>query len=202
MNARLVRSWLLSRPRPASLKLKSQDAYNELPIEDSPNWAKLAESIETMDPDSIEAYDKDGKLLRAQKSDFFEDESDDPVVAREKAKLDAETERFRCYSDHLAQAYRFATEVAFERMVDLFAAVNRRSEALEKSLDATHRLLGKAYQEQVDTALEQATSGDPLDNIVGAFVQGAAQGRIDSAMKTASSPSKKNGSNGKGEQQI
>ncbi len=200
MNARLVRSWLLSRPRPASIKLKSNDAYQELQVEENQNWSKLADSIETMEPDSIEAYDKDGKLLRATKSDVLEDESDDPVIAREKSRLDAETERFRCFADHLAQAYRFATEVAFERMVDLFAAVNRRSEALEKSLDATHRLLGKAYQEQVDTALEQAANGDPLDNIVGAFVQGAAQGQIEKTAAKMGVPMPVKKTNGKGDQ--
>jgi hypothetical protein len=182
--------------------LKSGDKVHETQIESDQNWTKLAESVETIDPDTLEVYAADGKLIRAAKRSNFEDpdgeeETENEAVKRIKAAADAETERFRIFSDHIAQAYRFATEVAFERMVDLFAAVNRRSESLEKSLEATHRLLGKAYQEQVDTALEQAENQDPLSNLVGAFVQGSSQAAMEQAVKVAPNAPPPNGSNGK-----
>lgn len=187
MNVKALRSWLLARPRGTKLVLHSGDKLQEVGIESDQNWSRLAESVETIDPDMIEVYAADGKLIRATKCDVFDEQVDDENEAakRIKAAADAETERFRIFSDHLANAYKFATEVAFERMVDLFAAVNRRSEALEKSLDATHRLLGKAYQEQVDTAIEQAENGDPLTSLVGAFVQGSTQAAVEQATATA-----------------
>lgn len=194
MNPKAVRTWLLTRPRGTKLLLKSGDKVHETQIESDQNWTKLAESVETIDPETLEIYSADGKLIRAAKRANFEEpdgeeETETEAAKRIKAAADAETERFRIFSDHIAQAYRFATEVAFERMVDLFAAVNRRSESLEKSLDATHRLLGKAYQEQVDTALEQAENQDPLSNLVGAFVQGSSQ----AAMEQAAAKSPTNG---------
>lgn len=194
MNPRSVRGFLLIRPRPSRVNLKSGDKVQEIPVEPTQNWARLAESIETIDPDTIEVYDAAGKLLRAAKRESFEEPDAESVeelsLQKAKAAADAETERFRIFADHIAGAYRFATEVAFERMVDLFAAVNRRSESLEKSLDATHRLLGKAYQEQVDTALENAENGDPLSNLVGAFVQGSTQAAVEQAQAQSRAPQK------------
>jgi hypothetical protein len=63
-------------------------------------------------------------------------------------------------------------------MCDVFEAVNRRSEALEKSLATTERLLRSAYQDSIDKAVELAETqaADPLSTMVGAFVQGRAQG--------------------------
>jgi hypothetical protein len=206
MNVKALRSWLLSRPRGTRLVLKTGNQVQEVGIESDQNWSRLADSIETIGPDLIEVYAADGKLIRATKCDIFDDEDEGEqeaaAVAKLKAASDAETARFAAFADHIAQAYRFATEIAFERMVDLFAAVNRRSEALEKSLDATHRLLGKAYQEQVDNAIEQAENADPLSNLVGAFVQGSTQAQVENAQQQARGKpnGKPNGkSNGKAE---
>lgn len=194
MNLKALRSWLLTRPRGTTVTLKTGDKVQQVGIETDQNWSKLAETIESIGPDAIEVYAADGKLIRATRADAFDDEDDtaaeEEAVKRIKAQSDAESARFDSFANHIANAYKFATEIAFERMVDLFAAVNRRSEALEKSLDATHRLLGKAYQEQVDTALEQAENADPVTNMVGAFIQGATQAGIEGAAKP---PAKSNG---------
>ena len=193
MNTRAIRNWLILKPRPFALKCKCADGTHDLEVDPNSNWTKLAESVEAIDPDQIELFDRAGKLIRAAKRDAFDEpeaESDAASNAQAKLMLDAESARFKVFADHLAAAYQFATQIAFDKMVDLFAAVNRRSEALEKSLDATHRLLGKAYQEQVDQALENAENADPGTQLVGALLGGAAQGQIESAMKTAArSPS-------------
>lgn len=195
MNVKSLRSWLLLRPRGNRIVLRSGDKTSEIALDAETNFAKLSESIEAIDPESIEMVAVDGKIIRASKSTAFEDGIDDEdpaALLRIRAQSDAETARFQLFSDHLAQAYRFATEIAFERMVDLFAAVNRRSESLEKSLDATHRLLGKAYQQQVDSVLEaaeaEASGSDPMSNLIGAFVQGAAQSTAEQQAARVAAP--------------
>ena len=192
MNTRAIRNWLILKPRPFALKCKCADGVHELEVDPNSNWTKLAESVEAIDPDQIELFDRAGKLIRAAKRDMFDDPDQNENEASNavaKLALDAESARFKIFADHLAGAYQFATQIAFDKMVDLFAAVNRRSEALEKSLDATHRLLGKAYQEQVDQALENAENADPGTQLVGALLNGAAQGQIEKAMSAAQSPS-------------
>lgn len=199
MNAKGVRNWLLVQPRPVALTLRCSDKVHELKVDPSQTWAHLAESVEAINPDIVEAYDPTGKLIRAARRDSLDATSDDDQTDTTKAsatkmELDAETARFKIFSDHLAQAYQFATGVAFERMVDLFSAVNRRSESLEKSLEQTHRLLGKAYQEQVEQAFEHAeqSANDPVSGLVGAFLNGAAQGAIETTAKVKP-PSPTNG---------
>lgn len=203
MNVRALRSWLLIRPRAASLKLKIGEKTQEILTDSDQNWARLADSIEVLAPDTIEAYAADGRLLRATKGEAFDDEdeaaNEEAALNRAKLAADSETERYRVFADHIAGAYKFATEIAFERMVDLFAAVNRRSEMLEKSLEQTHRLLGKAYQEQVDQALEHAGNADPITELVGAFVQGNGQAQAEQAAAMAAEIERrrKNAANGK-----
>lgn len=202
MNVKSLRSWLLARPRGTKLVLRTGTQVQEVGVESDQNWSRLADSIETIGPEVIEVYAADGKLIRATKTEQFDDDdaaAEEEAVRRVKAQSDAESARFDAFATHIAAAYKFATEIAFERMVDLFAAVNRRSEALEKSLDATHRLLGKAYQEQVDNAIEQAEHGDPLSNLVGAFVQGSTQAQVEQAQATAAARKPNGTSNGKAE---
>ena len=198
MNARSIRGWLLIQPRPTSLKLVMGDEVQEITVDPkTQTWASIASTVEALDPDKVEVYDAAGKLLRAAKGAAFDEAPEDDsstseqAIVAKQALTDAETLRFRVFADHLAEAYKFATGVAFERMVDLFAAVNRRSESLEKSLDATHRLLGKAYQEQVEQALEHAEGeeGNLLRDVVSSFVGGAAQAGVEKAAKSVvSSP--------------
>jgi hypothetical protein len=191
MNAALIRNYLLRRPKPEGLRLTTGDHQEFLDIAKGSSWASLAESIEAIDPDLIEVLDKSGKLIRAVKRETLEQQAEEtaetsPTSASPNSKhvVDGETARFKEFSFHLAEAYKFATGVAFERMVSLFEAVNRRSESLEKSLEATHRLLGKAYQEQVDLALENAQQDgdqDPVAGLVTAFMGGATQAAAEKA---------------------
>jgi hypothetical protein len=185
---RAIRAWLLGQPRPSKLRLTTGENAQELVVpETNPNWAKVATSVEAIDPDIVEVYDATGKLLRAAKRDTFEVEAieedvvDKSAGAALKLAADAETARFKIFADHLAHAYEFATNVAFERMVDLFGAVNRRSETQEKSLETMHKMLARAYQDQVDQALEHAeeSAQDPLSTLVAGFANGVNQGAVD-----------------------
>lgn len=184
MSQAVVRSWLLKQPRPAAVRLKQGTEIQTLPVNPGVTWASIAQTILAFEPDTIEALDDKAGLIRASSlvSIVAGEDSEAPTivdVGPVRAALDAETARYKIFAEHIAEAYRFATGVAFERMVDLFGAVNRRSESLEKSLEATHRLLGKAYQEQIDTALEHASAEDPVTNLVGAFMQGANQAAVE-----------------------
>lgn len=185
----LLRGWLLQHPRPATVRVKCGDELHTMGIDAKTSFAAMARSIDALESDVIEAYDSAGVLIRATKP--FEIDNEDDVAPEAEAtaapkNADGETARFAMFSQHIAEAYKFATGIAFERMVDLFAAVNRRSESLEKSLEATHRLLGKAYQEQVDLALENAgAEGDPIQTMASAFIAGASERAATAAAQSA-----------------
>jgi hypothetical protein len=189
-----VRTWLLKQPRPATVRIKRANEVQTLTTDGGQTWQQIATTIVGFEAETIDALDAKSGLIRSTTLDAIDDtetgSGTSETTVGSRLVLDAETARYKIFAEHVAEAYRFATGVAFERMVDLFSAVNRRSESLEKSLEATHRLLGKAYQEQIDNALQKAEGDDPVTNLLGAFMTGATQG---AAEKSAVVPT-----NGKG----
>ena len=197
MNYRTLRGWLMAPPRPTSVRLLSEGQQpKQLTREASQTWASFAGTIDAIEPDTIEVLDPNGVVLRAIKLDAFEvagTNEEEPVkVVAKPTDFDAETVRFRIFADHVAHAYEHGYTVAFARMCDVFEAVNRRSEALEKSLGTTERLLRSAYQDSIDKAVELAETqaSDPLSTMVAGFVNGQAQGAMDAVAKPTNGKAK------------
>lgn len=194
MTAAQIRTFLLGAPKPERLRLTCADEEaHDIEVPRNVSWKKFAESIAALRPELIEAYDGEGKILRAVRPN--EVEAAEPAAAAPSSSTATSSSSSRTASANpdpilavldrfgvlLADAYRHANEVAFNRMVDLFEAVNRRSEALEKSLDSTHKLLRRAWQDELEaqTAAAEANAqaaGDPLGQVVSAFVQGQVAG--------------------------
>ena len=145
-----VRAWLLIMPRPKSLRLTCDGEFRNIPV--TSTWAATAQSIEALDADLVEALDDEGNVLRAIKPESLEDEPDKPnetnTAISKAIAIDGETERFRLFATLISDAYKYGYEVAFTKMVELFAAVNSRTESIEKSLGTTERMLRKRRQSQ------------------------------------------------------
>lgn len=175
-----IRGWLLCQPRASSLKVvTTDDRHHEVNVTSGVSWMAIAQSIAALEPALIEAYDDAGKIIRAVRpqDDAGDGEARDgvpPAPLVLPPGTDPQSAMLIHFADLLASAYRHSTDVAFERLASLFEAVNRRSEALERSLDTTHRLLRKAYQDHIDNA-EPAKETDMLAEMVQGFVQGAQQ---------------------------
>jgi hypothetical protein len=202
MNAQSLQYWFRKRPVPATIQIFQGDKVSEYVKTEDQNWADVARSIVAMDPDKVEVYDAKGKVLRAVRFDDDEVEEQAAKAAAAKApSYDAETERMRVFATLLAEAYKFSTTVAFEKMASLFDAVYRQGESQSKALYEMNRLLGKAYQEQVEMALEHAeTAGetDPVTGLIGTFLTGQQQGAAAAAANKANGA--KAPANGKGSQ--
>lgn len=189
MTAAQIRTFLLGSPKPERLRLTcAEDEVHDLDVPRNLSWKKFAESVAALRPELIEAFDGAGKIIRAVRPNEVEDESPENLSSKPSSSTAANSnlrdpmlatlDRFGAL---LADAYRHSTETAFNRMVDLFEAVNRRSESLEKSLEATHKLLRRAWADEQEAQIAAAeavaaTNADPLGQIVGAFVQGQVAG--------------------------
>ncbi len=184
-----IRGWLLCQPRASSLRvLTADDQQHEVSVTSGVSWMAIAQSVHALDPILIQAFDADGKVLRAvrpHEENVERDASSDPKPIVMPTGSDPQSMMLVHFADLLASAYRHSTDVAFERLASLFEAVNRRSEALERSLDTTHRLLQKAAQAQIEATPEQPAR-DMLEEMVAGFMQGKTQ-----------ASDEPNGSNGK-----
>lgn len=199
MNVAQLRSWLLPSPRPVSVRVKCGKETHELNVAGQ-TWAKVAQSIIALEPDRIEALDAEGKVLRVCKPQETDDDeapaeaSPAPVVPAH--AYDPETLRFELVAKLLADAYKHSTNVAFDKIVDIVNAQNRRAESLERSLQASERLLRRQIEDQADEiaeAREEAEKG-PLGGL-GDLVQGFIGGQ-QKAAEGAPPPAKT--TNGKG----
>lgn len=198
---RLIRGWLLQQPRPSAVRVKSGDDQQTIEV-GVMKWAAIASSIDALDPDIIEALDDKGKLVRAIKADQLDDSVDDEdgttpaSKAAASKQLDREMAMLVKFGELLAKAYEHSTSVAFGKMVELFDAVAKRGESLEKSLASTERLLRRAQE-------AGAVAGDDEPSLLGSMLEAFAgaqqQNSVEKTMADAVA-SKAHKTNGKGQQ--
>ena len=195
MTPRELRGWLLCQPRAASLRCVSADqGEHKLAIDPGTSWIKVAETVAALQPELVEALDAKGQLIRAIRPDeVAADEDAEPNVS---LSQDPENARIITFAKLLADAYRHSTEVAFDKLAQLFDAVNRRSESLEKSLDAMLRIQRKAIEERLADSLDPDGAGSQSfeQTMIAAMMQGKIQGEVEkAAVAAASSAVKPNG---------
>lgn len=181
MNAAQIRAWLLQQPRASSLRVTCGKEKSDIAVAGQ-SWARLASTIEAMQADQIQALDVGGNVLRAVRpADVDEvepEEKPEPAAAAIPATAyDPETVRFKLVAELLADAHKFSVGVAFEKIVLIVDAQNRRSESLERSLASAERLLRKQAEDLFDEAAEKAANpeGDLIGDMVKGFV-GTAMG--------------------------
>lgn len=191
---RLIRGWLLQQPRPHAVCVKSGDEVHTIEV-GTMKWAAVATSVEALDPDTIEALNDKGKLVRAVKVDQLDESTDDetstPEAKQEAKRAERETALITTFANLLAEAYKHSTTVAFGKMVELFEAVAKRGESLEKSLAATERLLRRAYDEGAGN--KEGDEGEPslLQTMFQAWAAGQKNGAAESML--GNTPKKTNG---------
>lgn len=196
MNAGAIRSWLLCQPRPVLIRVTTEsDTQHEIEPNGAP-WARVAQSIEALKPELLEALDVNKKLIRAVRPNEQELEPEaheaQPVPSSSGPQVASIDTTLVTFANLIAGAYRHSTEQAFARLTDLFETSTRRTEALERSLERMQLMLNREQAGRWEDALEQAQNGnqDPLAQLVGAFFGGSNLGG-------AAAPPTTNGTNGK-----
>lgn len=156
------------------------------------SWVQVAETIEALNPYVIEAYDENGGLIRAIRDDQEGyDEDDSPSTTQVSAEADIpsalatdpETARLTHFANLLYRSNRFAMEIAFTKMVQLFELSEQRSQSIESRLERTETAYRRALQQQVDDAFDQAA--DLVANQTGQNGGDAKQAMIETFMKSA-----------------
>lgn len=178
MSVSEIRGWLLSQPRPATLRvITTDDRHHEVAVSNGVSWMAIAQSVQALNPALVEAYDEAGKILRAVRP-LEQGHADGPSATPAPLALptgtDPQSVMLLHFADLLAAAYRHSTDVAFERMVGMFEQMNRRSEVLERSLEQTYRLLRRAQQD-AEADEPPAKEPDLLQQMVGGFLSAAQQ---------------------------
>jgi len=181
-----LRSFLCSVPKPAKVVVHTDAESREIVAGSGKTWAAIAHTIVALgDAKLVEAYEKDGTLIRAVRAD-----EDEAKQAAQNTSLglpthaDPETARITHFANLISRAYEFSTQLAFDKMVDLFTMQNDRMVAIESRLERTESAYRKSMNEQLQDAFaevaEHPTPGEnPLMGMVRAFLEGTAMGGAD-----------------------
>lgn len=177
-----LRAWLLKSPRPTRLVLQMPDgqAIEQL-IPQHQTWNQTADTVSAMQPMRVEAYAGQVMCRAAQFSDFEPEETEETEGAHPfsgmKLTGQVDAQVLITLATIVAQAYRHSTDVAFDRMVSLFEAVNQRSATQEKTLDAMHKMLTRVLNERYEEIADQKPQEDGLMGLVNSFVGGVSMGQ-------------------------
>jgi hypothetical protein len=179
-----TRSFLMLQPRPTKVRLVLQTGETRtIDIGSRPIWKRIAETIDTLGPTTIEAFDASDKLLRARDPERAAEqgevapgadlEEDDPTLPRDSDELLTTVARLIADAHRVSgeRAFQFV-ECAFSRMVDIVNSQTKRMDSMERVVEGIHKTWRRAYEASLDGDGDEQPS--TLQQMLGAFL--AAQG--------------------------
>lgn len=187
--AQSIRFWLMRRPRPVKVRLHVGKDISEIETGAGVSWARVAETVDSMDATKLEALDEKGTLIRACKPDELAepDDDDDDAAAATTAPVvvpfDAETERWKLFATLLDGAYKHANEQAFATLAGIVERMARRDEATSRAIERIRDGLLREAEDRYAAATDAAGAGEGgmLAQMAGALLSGAAQGKAEAA---------------------
>ncbi len=186
MSAQRIRNFLISLPKPASVRVFVDNDPQEIKL-GGRSYQKLAETIDAMDGEQVQCLDAEGKVLRAMRLDDAEAQRATSPAMPAVLANDPQAALLSLFANELARAYQYATEIAFTKMVECFDRVNDRSAGIEQRLERAEALARRLRDDQVEDAFERAqeiaeaagqTDNDSFVNtLANAFVSGQMNSR-------------------------
>jgi hypothetical protein len=155
MTSQKIRGFLLQLPKPALVRVTTGEGELE-ELKPTRSYQKLAASIEALDPQLIQCFDGDGKLLRAMRCDDADSRRSDAAVAPPALINDPETARLTHFANLLHRAYEHSTEIAFTKLAEIVDRMNERSESIEQRLERTEAVNRRLIKDQIDDAFDRA----------------------------------------------
>lgn len=181
MNVGQLRGWLLQQPKPSLVRV-TDDAGAQHEIDPTGmSWARIAESVQALHPELVQALGPNGKLIRACRPGDVDEDDSSPSPSSSSSKRStpatlpsvADLEPF---ARMLADAYRHSTSMAFDKLVELYNASNERLLALERMQQREMERKERELEQREEALAEQAEQqgkGGLVEEMIGAFVGGA-----------------------------
>jgi hypothetical protein len=154
MNVGKIRGFLLQKPKPARVEVTVDGEPQD--VELGRSYAKTAETIHALDPESVRCFNAAGTLLRAMTEEASDSRRSDAAEIPEGLKGDPGALMLTHFANLLHRAYEHSTEIAFGKMVEVFDIMGARSESIEQRLERSEAQNRRLINEQVDAELERA----------------------------------------------
>lgn len=168
-----IRAWLQRSPHPASLRT---DGGETIALVGRNKWIEALTAIEALGPESLEALDKDGNILRAIKlgastSGTTSTPKDDQLTALARIMMQV--------GDQSAARHEAAFKESFSALLALANMMNARLTSMEKAYLALIHRHAETVEAAAELAGAEADSG--LDGMAAAFLGQIAAGKLNGA---------------------
>lgn len=169
------RNFCMKHPRPGVVRVLTGDDVHDIEIAEDVSWARIGETVAALDPDRVELYSKDETLLRADRRKVSK--SNNAVHTPDVLHQDPETARLTHFANLLHRAYQHSTEIAFQRLVDVFQLQAEQARETNKRLERVEQKYLDTVRENVELAAVAAEGDDESNPIVDAFMSGMGAGK-------------------------
>jgi hypothetical protein len=211
--AAAIRLWCLKAPRPSSLRVYGRDGReHDVEIKPGTSWSDAAVSISALDPERLEAYTLDGKLIRAVPvADLIrkEETAQQQQAATFSAMntTDPETQRMIVFAELLERAYAKAydssqqtVQVAFTQLQEICGSLAEQASASHAAANELSMGIRNLLVQQANEAVESATAPpeqSPMEQLAANFLQGQTLAQAQGAPNGAAAPKNGKPTNGK-----
>jgi len=184
-----IRQFLLKNPRPDIVRVTTASGETkEVHIDDKVRWSNVANTVVSLNPAVVTALNNDDAVLRVEKIVNEDvpsvDTGDDPTTTKMPLHSDPVTAQLHHFGTLLAHAYKFATEVAFEKLAERDERDMRRQEATEKRLERMEAAYRSEFEGRVRERLDGMEEGDGKDKLIEAFFSGRMGAAKDGAQQS------------------
>lgn len=155
MNSTRIRGFLLVHPKPAAVRVSSEDGETQV-LKPGKSFARCADTIAALAPELLECLDAQGSVTRAMRMDSPEARRSEAAEIPEGLKADPHALMLTHFADLLHRAYEHSTEIAFNRLADFVSMQNERSASIESRLERQEAINRKQWLDQLDMTLEHA----------------------------------------------
>jgi hypothetical protein len=188
MNVAEIRNFLMRAPRPAMVRVVTKEAVHDLEVETEQNWSRLAETVEALEPTRLELYSEESNLLRAER--LKERPGSGGVAPPAGLASDPETLRLTHFANLLHRSYEHSTDVAFDRLVQMFERQTDQLSSLMNRLEATEGRYYDLLNEFLALANTEPGESDenPIEGLARAFGGGVKQAAAERPPKPPKEP--------------
>lgn len=158
-----LRSTLVKQPQPARILVRTADGEDHEVAnagKGGRTWAAVARTIMALEPELVQLFDDQGTLLRAVHKD--QANVDTPPAAAgatysaSPLHADPETARLVHFANLLADAWRFSTGIAFQKIVELQQQQTDRAIALEQRMERAEAVNRREMKERMEDLYDEA----------------------------------------------
>lgn len=207
--AAILRTWLMHAPRPAQLRIYAKDGREyEVTIKQGTAWSETAVSVAALEPERLEAYSAENKLVRAVTvADLLRKE--ETTAAQQAATFsamqttDPETQRMIVFAELLERAYAKAYEasqstvaVAFTQLQEICGSLAQQANSSTQSANELSVAIRNLLVQQAQEAIEHAAAPElsPMEQMAANFMSGQ---HLAAAQEQAAAPATNGKTNGK-----